>query len=215
MAVRTSSSQVTQEKIHIQENSSSDFQPLIKSFFNYVSSSNPFDNFRKKSGIFCSSLCFLYMNKLINVNSTGKGRFPINRKKTAKSNRNKCKEEILLLFLYPLVKDSTIKKTSKAVQKQNKQVALKVAEEEAQRSSTNSMKCPACIGTDHARFSSSKCLYHVKNKVEVHQGFTKASVIKANLNNICKNANLILEIQKLVLHISQGIWASSMFANYL
>lgn len=107
------------------------------------------------------------------------------------------------------------KKTSKAVQKQNKQVALKVAEEEAQRSSTNSMKCPACSGTDHARFSSSKCLYHVKNKVEVHQGFTKASVIKANLNNICKNANLILEIQKLVLHRTSPDGLTYMFANYL
>lgn len=63
MAVRTSSSKVTQEKIYVQENSDGDFQPLIKSFFNYVPSSNPFDNFRKKSGIFCNSLCFLYMNK--------------------------------------------------------------------------------------------------------------------------------------------------------
>lgn len=77
------------------------------------------------------------------------------------------------------------------------------------------MKCPACSGTDHARFSSSKCLYHVKNKVEVHQGFTKASVIKANLNNICKNANLILEIQKLVLHRTSPDGLTYMFANYL
>lgn len=52
-----------------QEDSDSDFQPLIKSSFNCVLSSNLFEGLEKNSGIPRNSLCFLYMNKQTNANN--------------------------------------------------------------------------------------------------------------------------------------------------
>jgi hypothetical protein len=65
MAVDSSGSQVIQKKkkIHAQEDSDSNFQPYIQSAFNYAPCSNPFEDFKKKSDIFCNCLLFLYMNK--------------------------------------------------------------------------------------------------------------------------------------------------------
>ncbi|EIE88950.1 hypothetical protein RO3G_13661 [Rhizopus delemar RA 99-880] len=50
----------------------------------------------------------------------------------------------------------------------DKQVVLWIAKKEPQRSSSKPMKRPTCGGTDHARSSSFKYLYHTKNKTEAH-----------------------------------------------
>lgn len=76
------------------------------------------------------------------------------------------------------------------------------------------MEHPTYDAIDHARSSSSRYPYHSKSKTEAHKEFTKTSVIKANLNNICEDANIILEIQKIVSHITQVIYAGSMLATY-
>lgn len=68
MAVDASDSQAIQEKTHAQEDFDNDFQPSIKPAFSFVPSSDPFEGFKKKSCIFFNSLCFLCMNKQINVN---------------------------------------------------------------------------------------------------------------------------------------------------
>lgn len=69
MVVNTSGSQVIQEKVPPQEEFDNNFQPPIKSTFNYVASSDPFEGFKKKSGIFFNGLYFLYMNKQTNADN--------------------------------------------------------------------------------------------------------------------------------------------------
>ncbi|KAG1444506.1 hypothetical protein G6F55_012300 [Rhizopus delemar] len=85
---------------------------------------------------------------------------------------------------------------------------------EVQRPYAKPMEHPTYDAIDHARSSSSRYPYHSKSKTEAHKEFTKTSVIKANLNNICEDANIILEIQKIVSHITQVIYAGSMLATY-
>lgn len=68
MAIDASGSQAIQRKIYTQEDFDNDFESPIKPAFNYVPSNDPFEGFKKKAGIFCNSLCFLYMNKQINKN---------------------------------------------------------------------------------------------------------------------------------------------------
>ncbi|KAG0789752.1 hypothetical protein G6F57_005979 [Rhizopus arrhizus] len=142
LRINTSGSQVIQEKVPPQEEFDNNFQPPIKSTFNYVASSDPFEGFKKKSG---------------------KEKSPIN-------NDNDVKD------LY-----ATALSTS---------------------------------ATNHAISSSSKCPYHIKSKAETHQEFTKTSVTKAILNNICKDANMIMELQKWISHIAQVIYTDSMFTSY-
>lgn len=90
----------------------------------------------------------------------------------------------------------------------------KKKKKEDQQSSKKSIKCHTCSRTDHATPSRSKHSYHVKSTIEVHQQFTKSSVMKVNLNNTCMDANMILEIQKLVSHIIQAVYTEYMFANH-
>ncbi|KAG1057185.1 hypothetical protein G6F43_000964 [Rhizopus delemar] len=61
---------------------------------------------------------------------------------------------------------------------------------------------------------SMKRSYHVKSKAKAYQVFAKTLVIKANLNNTCKGATMILKIQKLVSHTAQVIYTGFMFADY-
>ncbi|CEP17568.1 hypothetical protein [Parasitella parasitica] len=76
------------------------------------------------------------------------------------------------------------------------------------------MKCPTCGGTDHARSSSKNCSERVKGKKEAFKEFTKAAVIKISLIKCCKYKSVVSEIQKLVAHITQVVFAGSIFANY-
>ncbi|KAG1244499.1 hypothetical protein G6F68_015425 [Rhizopus microsporus] len=74
LRINTSGSQVIQEKVPPQEEFDNNFQPPIKSTFNYVASSDPFEGFKKKSG---------------------KEKSPANSKKVDKAKRNKHMEEVL------------------------------------------------------------------------------------------------------------------------
>ena len=110
----------------------------------------------------------------------------------------------------------TDKPTSKTIQKKiAKQEALKDAREKAKASSSKKQKCPTCGGTDHSRSSNAKCPYHRKSKSEAHRKeFNRTSVIKTNLLNCCKSETMISELQELVAHITQAVYAGSIFANY-
>ncbi|CEP12890.1 hypothetical protein [Parasitella parasitica] len=108
--------------------------------------------------------------------------------------------------------DTDGKKVSKKVKKKiDKREELK--KEEA-KDSSKFLKCPTCGGTGHARFSSKNCSKRVKGKKEAFKEFTKTAVIKTSLINCCKYESVVLEIQKLVAHITQVIFAESIFANY-
>lgn len=67
MAVNAPGTQLTQEKVPFQEDSDSNCQLPIKSAFNYMPLSDSFEGFKKKSDMFCNSLCFLYINEQINA----------------------------------------------------------------------------------------------------------------------------------------------------
>ncbi|CEJ03358.1 hypothetical protein RMCBS344292_17344 [Rhizopus microsporus] len=109
--------------------------------------------------------------------------------------------------------------TSKKYQdKVDKTGALK-KEKEKNKTTTNEQKqvrFPSCGGTDHSRFSrnlrpmnkSKTKLSKPKNTVE------KAFVIKASLANICKYSKFVTMIQEVVGHITQLVYAGSIFANY-
>ncbi|KAG0744032.1 hypothetical protein G6F29_007919 [Rhizopus arrhizus] len=115
LRINTSGSQVIQEKVPPQEEFDNNFQPPIKSTFNYVASSDPFEGFKKKSG---------------------KEKSPIN-------NDNDVKDlyATALSTSASKVFNDQEKRISKAVQKKKgKQVTLKIVKKEAEQSSTNSMK---------------------------------------------------------------------------
>lgn len=87
------------------------------------------------------------------------------------------------------------RKASKTIQKKKgRQVALGITKKEAKQPSKKLIKRLTCS-------SSSKCPYYVKSKAEVHQEFTKTSIIKAILNSIFKDANMILKSKNWVSHI--------------
>lgn len=75
------------------------------------------------------------------------------------------------------------------------------------------MKYPTCSEAELAGPSSPKYLYHVKSKAEVHQEFIETSVIKADLKNACKNTNMLPKIQNVISHVTQVVYAKSIFAN--
>ncbi|CEP07070.1 hypothetical protein [Parasitella parasitica] len=108
----------------------------------------------------------------------------------------------------------TTRNVSKNVQKKiGKREELEKAKEEA-KDASKSMKCPTCGGTDHASSSSKNCFERVKGKKEVFKEFTKTTDIKTSLINCCKHESVVSEIQKLVAHITQVVFAGSIFANY-
>jgi hypothetical protein len=77
------------------------------------------------------------------------------------------------------------------------------------------MRCPKCNGTDHAKASSSKCSQCVKQKAKAFKEFSKTSIIKISLAKTCKNSKFVEEIRELIAHITQVVYAGSIFANYI
>ena len=113
-----------------------------------------------------------------------------------------------LLIKTPMTKKRRLLKLFE--RKKDKRATLWVAKKEAQQSSTKLMKCLSCDRADHAIPSVLNCPYHIKSKTE----FTETLAIKSNLNNTCKDANMILKVQKLVPHLTLVVYAGSLFANY-
>ncbi|CEG67919.1 hypothetical protein RMATCC62417_04267 [Rhizopus microsporus] len=110
-----------------------------------------------------------------------------------------------------------IKASKKYQDKIDKADALK-KEKEKDKTTTNEQKqvrCPSCGGTDHSRSSSKLCptnksktkLPKPKNTVE------KTFVIKTSLANTCKYPKFVTLIQEVVDHITQLVYAGSIFAG--
>ena len=77
-----------------QEDSASDFQPLIKSSFNYVLPSNLCEDLKKKSEYIAIVCAFsIWISKLMQI-ILGKRKSLTNIKKAAKEKRNKYKGKI-------------------------------------------------------------------------------------------------------------------------
>ncbi|KAI8086972.1 uncharacterized protein B0P05DRAFT_448720, partial [Gilbertella persicaria] len=66
----------------------------------------------------------------------------------------------------------------------------------------------------HARSSINKCKAHKPSKQQKFQEYTSTSVLKTNLNNICKSDKFVKKLQEAVSHVSQVVYAGAMFANY-
>ncbi|KAG1226604.1 hypothetical protein G6F68_006462 [Rhizopus microsporus] len=110
-------------------------------------------------------------------------------------------------------------KTSKKYQdKIDKTKALK-KEKEKNKSTTNEQKqvrCPSCGGTDHSR-SSSKLYPMNKSKTKLPKPMDtveKTFVIKTPLAKTCRYPKFVTLIQEVVDHITQLVYASSIFTNY-
>ncbi|KAG1201461.1 hypothetical protein G6F70_003138 [Rhizopus microsporus] len=110
-------------------------------------------------------------------------------------------------------------KASKKYQdKVDKAEALK-KEKEKNKATTNEQKqvrCPSCGGTDHSRSSNKLCPMN-KSKMKLPKPkdtVEKTFVIKTSLANTCKYPKFVTLIQEVVDHITQLVYASSIFANY-
>ncbi|CEG72232.1 hypothetical protein RMATCC62417_07823 [Rhizopus microsporus] len=111
-----------------------------------------------------------------------------------------------------------IRATKKYQDKVDKTEALK-KEKEKNKMTGNDQKqvrCPSCGGTDHSRFFSKLCLMN-KSKTKLlkpKDTVEKTFVINISLANTCKYPKLITLIQEVVDHITQLVYAGSIFANY-
>ncbi|CEG73012.1 hypothetical protein RMATCC62417_08478 [Rhizopus microsporus] len=102
--------------------------------------------------------------------------------------------------------------------KVDKAEALK-KEKEKNKAIANEQKqvrCPSCGGTDHSRSSSKLCPMN-KSKMKLSKPkdtVEKVFVIKTSLANICKYPKFVTLIQEVVDHITQLVYAGSIFTNY-
>ncbi|CEP14738.1 hypothetical protein [Parasitella parasitica] len=196
-------------------NSDDDFQPPLKFGFNYVAPKDLYQDLKKRSGKGTS-----YKPKK-NLPKKDKDPIPsLNLATPASSSGPSISETASTSNTSaPAPKASSEtnaddKKVSKKVrEKIDKREELEKAKEEA-KDTSKSMKSPTCGGTDHARSSSKNCSKCVKGKKEAFKEFTKTTVIKTSLISCCKFEIVVSEIQKLVVHITQLVFAGSIFANY-
>ncbi|CEG81755.1 hypothetical protein RMATCC62417_15915 [Rhizopus microsporus] len=114
---------------------------------------------------------------------------------------------------------STLIKASKKYQdKVDKAEALK-KEKEKNKTTTNEqiqVRCPSCGETDHSRSSSKLCPMN-ESKIKLpkpRDTVEKIFVIKASLANTCRYPKFVTLIQEVVDHITQLVYAESIFANY-
>ena len=90
---------------------------------------------------------------------------------------------------------------------------------EKNKTTTNEQKqvrCPSCNGTDHSRSSSKLCPMN-KSKTKPPKPkdtVKKTSLIKTFLANTCKYPKFVILIQEVADHITQLVYASSIFTNY-
>ncbi|ORE08619.1 hypothetical protein BCV72DRAFT_192685, partial [Rhizopus microsporus var. microsporus] len=76
--------------------------------------------------------------------------------------------------------------------------------------------CPSYSGTDHSRSSSKVCSMN-KSKTKLPKPkdtVEKTIVTKTSLANTCKYSKFVTLIQEVVDHITQLLYAGSIFANY-
>ncbi|KAL4212541.1 hypothetical protein AB4K20DRAFT_2009173 [Rhizopus microsporus] len=78
------------------------------------------------------------------------------------------------------------------------------------------VRCPSCGATDHSRSSSKLCPMN-KSKTKLPKPkdtVEKTCVIKTSLANTSKYPKFVILIQEVVDHITQLVYAGSIFANY-
>ncbi|CEI92613.1 hypothetical protein RMCBS344292_06867 [Rhizopus microsporus] len=97
-------------------------------------------------------------------------------------------------------------KTSKKYQDKNK----------ASNNEQKQVRCPSCGGTDHSRSSSKLCpMNKAKTKPpKPKDTVEKTFVIKTSLSNTFKYPKFVTLVQEAADHITQLVYAGSIFANY-
>ncbi|CEP07235.1 hypothetical protein [Parasitella parasitica] len=217
--------------------SDDDFQPPIKSVYNYVAPKDLFQDLKKRSGKGTSYKPKKNLpKKCKDLDAPGPSTAP--RHSTAVSTPADNFDAILLAMSPEEVEgflntfrnsvpslnlakpasssDSSISETADI----NTGAPAPKASDETDtddkkaKDASKSMKCSTCGGTDHARSSSKNCSERVKGKKEGFQEFTKTTAIKTSLINCCKYESAVSKIQKLVTDITQVVFVGSIFANY-
>ncbi|CEG63206.1 hypothetical protein RMATCC62417_00389 [Rhizopus microsporus] len=111
-----------------------------------------------------------------------------------------------------------IEASKKYQDKVDKTEALK-KEKEKNKATTNKQKqvrCPSCGGADYSCSSSKLCPMN-KSKTKLPKPkytVEKTFVIKTSLANTCKYPKFVTLIQEVLDHITQLVYAGSIFANY-
>ncbi|CEG66659.1 hypothetical protein RMATCC62417_03199 [Rhizopus microsporus] len=134
-------------------------------------------------------------------------------------NKNTSIQAVLPTLTPPTSCTSAPIKASKKYQdKVDKTEALKKEKEKNKMigNEQKQVRCPSCGGTDHFRFSSKLCpMNKSKTKLPKPKGTVeKTFVIKTSLTNTCKYTKFVTLIQEVVDHITQLVYAGSIFANY-
>ncbi|CEG83072.1 hypothetical protein RMATCC62417_17048 [Rhizopus microsporus] len=93
---------------------------------------------------------------------------------------------------------------------------LKKRKNKASNNEQKQVRCPSCGGTNHYRSSSKLCPMN-KSKTKLlkpKDTVEKTFVIKTSLANTCKYPKFVTLIQEVIDHITQLVYAGSIFANY-